>query len=128
MYQPIFHSTQPERLRPLRAAVIGAGAFGRHHATKYAALAGVELVAIADPSVEARAAAMARHGVPTVADWRDLLGKVDFVSVCSPAVTHGQIVRAFLDAGSHVLVEKPIATDLAEAHALIALAADRNWC
>ncbi len=111
---------------PLRAAVIGAGAFGRHHATKYAAMDGVQLVAIADPSVEARAAAMARHGVPTVGDWRELLGKVDIVSVCSPAVTHAEIVRAFLEAGADVLVEKPIATDLAEADALIALAAENN--
>lgn len=116
----------PFARRSLRAAVIGAGAFGRHHAVKYAALAGVELAAVADPSLEARAAAMARHGVPTVADWRDLLGKVDLVSVCSPAVTHGPIVRAFLEAGAHVLVEKPIATDLAEADALIALAESRK--
>lgn len=106
----------------LRAAVVGVGAFGRHHAAKYAAMPGVQLVAVADPSVEARAAAMAAHRVPTVADWQDLLGKVDLVSVCSPAVTHAAIVRAFLDSGADVLVEKPIATTLEEADALIALA------
>ena len=116
----------PNSAAPLRAAVIGAGAFGRHHATKYAAMEGVELVAVADPSVEARAAAMAAHGVPTMADWRELLGKVDIVSICSPAVTHAEIVRAFLEAGADVLVEKPIATDLAEADALIALAEDKG--
>jgi predicted dehydrogenase len=110
----------------LRAAVIGAGAFGRHHATKYTAMEGVQLIAIADPSVDARAAAMARHGVPTVADWRELLGKVDIVSVCSPARTHGEIVRAFLEAGANVLVEKPIATDLDEADELIALATEKG--
>jgi predicted dehydrogenase len=109
-------------LGPLRAGVIGFGAFGRHHAGKYAALPGVALAGIADPSLEARRDALARHGVPVSADWRDLLGKVDLVSVCSPAVTHGAIVRAFLNAGSHVLVEKPIATDLDEADGLIALA------
>ena len=106
----------------LKAAVIGAGAFGRHHATKYRALPGVELVAIADPSAEARRAAVAAHGVPVVADWRELLGTVDVVSVASPAVTHATIVRAFLNAGAHVLVEKPIATSIEEADALIALA------
>ena len=87
---------------------------------------GVELVAIADPSVDARAAVMAAHGVPTVAHWQELVGKVDIVSVCSPAVTHAEIVRAFLDAGADVLVEKPIATNLAEADALIALAEDKG--
>ena len=50
------------------------------------------------------------HGVPAVANWRDLLGKVDIVSICSPAVTHAPIVRAFLNADVDVLVEKPIAT------------------
>ena len=56
------------------------------------------------------------------ADWRELLGKVDCVSVCSPASTHAEIVRAFLNAGAHVLVEKPIATTIEEANDLVALA------
>jgi len=110
----------------LRAAVVGTGAFGRHHASKYAKLPGVMLTAIADPSLDARRASMAAHGVTAVADWRELLGKVDLVSVCSPAVTHAPIVRGFLNAGAHVLVEKPIATDLDEADALIALAETKN--
>ncbi len=117
----------PFRLRPkgaLKAAVIGAGAFGRHHASKYRHIDGVELVAIADPSAEVRKTSLATHGVPAVADWRELLGSVDLVSVCTPAQTHAQIVRAFLNAGAHVLVEKPIATAVEEADALIALAAD----
>ena len=119
----------PFRLRPkgaLKAAVIGAGAFGRHHASKYRHIDGVELVAIADPSAEVRKTSLATHGVPAVADWRELLGGVDLVSVCTPAQTHAQIVRAFLNAGAHVLVEKPIATSVEEADALIALAADTN--
>jgi predicted dehydrogenase len=109
--------------RVLRAGVIGAGVFGTHHATKYKSLPGVRLAAIADPSAKARADVAARHDVPVVADWRELLGKVDCVSVCSPASTHAEIVYSFLSAGAHVLVEKPIATDLDEAEELIALAA-----
>ena len=115
---------------PLKAAVIGAGAFGRHHAGKYRALAeagqGVELFAIADPSPEVRRNLVAQYGVLAVADWRELLGKVDLVSICSPAVTHAEIVRAFLNAGAHVLVEKPIATTIDEANDLVALAARTN--
>lgn len=106
----------------LRAGVIGMGAFGRHHANKYAQAAGVELVGVADPGIEARRLAMAQLGVPTRADWRDLLDRVDIVSICSPAVTHAEIVRAALNAGVDVLVEKPIATDLDEADDLIILA------
>ncbi len=108
----------------LKAAVIGAGAFGRHHASKYRGLEGVELAAIADANPEVRRGALATHGVAAVADWRDLLGRVDLVSICTPAVTHSAIVRAFLNSGAHVLVEKPIATSLEEADALIALAAE----
>ena len=110
---------------PLKAAVIGAGAFGRHHAVKYRALSGqdIELFAIADTSAEVRRNAAAQYGVPAVGDWRELLGKVDLVSICSPAVTHAEIVRAFLNAGAHVLVEKPIATTIEEANDLVALAA-----
>jgi predicted dehydrogenase len=111
---------------PLKAAVIGAGAFGRHHAAKYQALAAagepIELFAVSDPNPEARARAATQYGVPTPADWRELLGKVDLVSVASPAVTHAEIVRAFLNAGAHVLVEKPIATTAEEAAELVALA------
>lgn len=93
---------------------------------KYAKLPGVELVGIADLSADARRHAMVTHGVPAMANWRDLLGEVDIVSICSPAVTHAPIVRAFLNANVDVLVEKPIATDLDEADALIALAEVKN--
>src|SRR6185369_11194095 len=54
-------------------------------------------------------------------DWRELLGKVDLVSICSPAVTHAEMVRDFLNAGAHVLVEKPIATTRQEASELVEL-------
>src|SRR3954471_3883313 len=85
---------------PLKAAVIGAGVFGHHHATKYKSLShagkDVELFAIADPSADMRAKAKAHHSCSVVADWRELLGKVDLVSICSPAVTHAEMVRDFL--------------------------------
>ena len=110
---------------PLKAAVIGAGVFGHHHANKYKSLAqagqNVELYAIADPSAEMLAKARGHHGCKTVSDWRELLGRVDLVSICSPAITHADIVRDFLKAGAHVLVEKPIATTLEEAAELVAL-------
>jgi predicted dehydrogenase len=108
----------------LRAAVIGAGVFGCHHATKYRRLPGVALAAIVDPNAEVRRQVESQFAVPVLADWRALLGRVDVVSVCSPASTHAAIVCAFLSAGAHVLVEKPIATDLDEADELIQLAAD----
>jgi predicted dehydrogenase len=119
---PLIHRVQRGGTEPLKAAVVGAGAFGRHHASKYKALPGVELAAIADLNPDVRRHHQVGQGVRAVADWRELLGHVDVVSVCSPAVTHATIVRAFLNSGAHVLVEKPIATDLDEADELIALA------
>jgi predicted dehydrogenase len=110
----------------LRAAVVGAGVFGRLHMAKYEGLPGVELVAIADPNEVSRSAAELKFGVTAYADWRALKGKVDLVSICSPASTHAEIVRGFLEAGAHVLVEKPIATNLREAEELIALAAAKG--
>jgi len=70
--------------RPLRAAVIGAGVFGRHHATKYLRSPEVKLHAIADPIAEARRHAAKQLHVPVVADWRELLGEVDLVSIFRP--------------------------------------------
>ncbi len=126
MLHSIARGDQDADSKVLRAAVVGTGAFGRHHASKYAKAAGVELVAVADPHPEARKDAAAAHNTRAVADWRNLLGSVDLVSICSPALTHAPIVRAFLNAGAHVLVEKPIATKVEEADALIALAARNN--
>src|SRR5579872_3649135 len=110
----------------LRAAVIGAGVFGRHHAAKYAAIPGVQLTAVADPDAGARARAAADFNVSAVADWHELLGQADLVSICTPATTHAEIVRGFLNHGAHVLVEKPIATTTEEARRLIALARSRG--
>jgi len=104
--------------------VVGGGVFGRHHAAKYMRLPGVTLSAIADPSPEARRQNAMTLRAPVFADWHDLLGQVDIVSVCTPASTHAEIVRAFLSAGTHVLVEKPIATELDEADELVRLAAE----
>jgi predicted dehydrogenase len=87
-------------------------------------LPGVTLSAIADPSPEARRQNAKTLRAPVYADWHDLLGQVDVVSVCTPASTHAEIVRAFLSAGTHVLVEKPIATDLDEADELVRLASE----
>ncbi|HEY7739541.1 MAG TPA: Gfo/Idh/MocA family oxidoreductase [Steroidobacteraceae bacterium] len=110
-------------MSPLRCAVVGAGYLGRFHAQKYAALAGCTLAGIADPSPEARASLAAELGVPVHADHRELLGRVDAVSVATPTALHHPIARDFLLAGAHVLVEKPITTTAPEARELIALAA-----
>jgi predicted dehydrogenase len=107
----------------LRCAVIGAGYLGRFHAQKYAAIAGCALVGVADPSPEARERIASELGVATHADHRALIGRVDAVSVATPTAAHHAVARDFLEAGAHVLVEKPITATAAEARDLIAVAA-----
>ena len=114
-------------MNKVRAAVIGVGYLGRFHAQKYAQAAGCELVAVADARDEVRNAVAAEvHAGAAVADYRDLLGKVDAVSVVTPTPAHFEIAAAFLDAGAHVLVEKPITETPDQARKLIALAAQRG--
>jgi len=110
----------------IRAAVIGVGYLGRFHAQKYAQLPACELVAVVDGRDEVRKAVAAEVGSEALADYRGLLGKVDAVSVVTPTPAHFEIAEAFLAAGAHVLVEKPITETPAQARALIAQAAKSN--
>jgi predicted dehydrogenase len=107
----------------MRTAVIGIGYLGRFHAQKYAALPNSTLVGVADPSEAARTAAAAEFKVATYADYRELLGKVDAVSIVTPTPSHFEVAKAFLSAGAHVLVEKPMTASIVEGEQLIALAA-----
>jgi predicted dehydrogenase len=106
----------------MRTAVIGVGYLGRFHAQKYATLPGSELVAVADPNATTGAAVGAELGVAACTDYRELLGRVEAVSVVTPTPTHHAIARDFLEAGAHVLVEKPMTVTVAEGENLIATA------
>ncbi len=110
----------------VRVAVVGVGHFGAYHADKVAALATAELVAVADRDPARAQAVAAKHGVRWATDYRSLASDVDAVSVTVPTVAHEEVAAAFLAAGKHVLVEKPIAHDLPAARRLIALAAARG--
>ena len=107
----------------IRAAVIGVGYLGRFHAQKYAQSARCQLVAVADVRQETREAVAAEVGTRAVADYRQLFGEVDAVSIVTPTPAHFSIARDFLTAGAHVLVEKPITETPREARELIELAA-----
>jgi predicted dehydrogenase len=109
-------------MEKIRAAVIGVGYLGRFHAQKYAQAEDCELLAVVDSRQEAREKVAAEVGAHAVADYRELLGKVDAVSIVTPTPAHFPIARDFLNAGAHVLVEKPITETGAEARELIALA------
>jgi predicted dehydrogenase len=106
----------------IRSAVIGVGYMGRFHAEKFAACADAELVAVADADA-ARAREIATAlGCAYETDYRVLLPRLDAVCVAVPTEKHHAVVRACLEAGVHVLVEKPLSRTLEEADALLALA------
>lgn len=107
----------------LRAAVIGVGYLGRYHAQKYAALEDVDLVAVVDENLARAEEAAREHGCRAVADFRAILGDVDLVSVVVPTERHYAVARSCLEAGVHILVEKPVTRTLDEAEELIRIAA-----
>jgi len=110
-------------VKTLRTAVIGAGHLGRHHVRLHAADPRARLVAVVD-SDPARAREFAGpHGALALTDPAGLAGQVDAVSVAVPTIAHESVARPLLEAGIHVLVEKPIARSVAEADGLIAAAA-----
>lgn len=109
----------------LKVAAIGVGSLGRHHGRNYAEMAaegGIELVGVCDADVGTAMRVAADNSCSQFTDWRELLGKVDAVSIATPTETHCEIACAFLESGVHVLVEKPIALTLHEADKMIAAA------
>ena len=114
----------------LRIAVIGAGVMGGHHARKVRDRAqregDVVLAGVCDAKLERAQKLGAELGAPVVAEPADLFARADAVIVAVSAVAHYEVARCALEAGLDVLVEKPIAATLAEAEALVALAAGRG--
>ncbi|HHS98092.1 MAG TPA: Gfo/Idh/MocA family oxidoreductase [Chloroflexi bacterium] len=112
--------------RPLRAAVIGVGAMGRNHARVYNEIPDVDLVAAADLD-SARVQETARlYGARPYTDYRRMLEEVrpEIVSVAVPTQHHFSVAVEVMEAGCHVLVEKPITATLEEGQRLIERAAE----
>ena len=109
----------------LRTAVIGVGHLGRQHARIHSDLAAVglaEFVSVCDLDENTAHAIAAERKVESTSDWRKLIGRVDAVSLAVPTESHCEIACDLLEAGVHVLVEKPIARTIVEADEMIAAA------
>lgn len=106
----------------MKVAVVGVGALGRHHARILASLPGVELVAVADPNAEQARTVAERHGCAWTTEFRDVLERVEAVSVAAPTFAHREVGAACLHAGLPVLIEKPLASNIQDARALVELA------
>lgn len=113
----------------IRFGVIGYGLFGAHHARAIARTDGAQLVAIAVPSERSQAAArLDQPDVALYADHRELLARqdIDIVSVVVPNTLHYAVGRAVLAAGKHLLLEKPMALELAHCRELVELAESKS--
>src|SRR2546421_2998150 len=112
----------------LRTAVIGVGHLGRQHARIHAALDDeglIEFVSVCDLDEETARNIAVERDTEWTTDWRDVIGRCDAVSLAVPTEAHAEIACQLLEAGIHVLVEKPIARTLEEADRMIA-AADKS--
>src|SRR6186997_1362424 len=106
----------------LRTAVIGVGSLGRQHARIHSTLAAEGLsqfVSVIDVNEENAQSVGAERGVDWSTDWQTLIGKVDAVSLAVPTEAHCELACGLLEAGIHVLVEKPISRTLEEADVMI---------
>jgi predicted dehydrogenase len=113
-------------MKPLRTGVIGVGHLGQHHARLYAGLPGSTLVGIVDADARRAKEVAERVGTAVCDDVGVLLRQVEAVSIAAPTSAHHAVARQCLEAGVHVLVEKPITATLAEAQELVALARARK--
>lgn len=110
----------------LRCAVVGVGYLGRFHAQKYKMIPEAELVGVSDSNPE-RAKAMGDElHVPGYSDYRELVGKVDAVTIAATTRAHYDLAKYFLSHGVHVNVEKPMTTTVEEAKELVRIAKEKN--
>ena len=103
----------------VRVGVFGTGALGFHHTRILAALPGAELVGLYDPRGEVARAAAETHGARVFPSAEALGAEIQAAVAAVPTVAHAEVAGALLARGVHVLVEKPIASSLAEADRLI---------
>lgn len=112
----------------IRAAVIGIGSIGKHHARIYNELDGVELVAVADIDPNKAQRLAQQYKVTPYTDYQFMLAReeIDIVSLAVPTQLHRQAALDVIEEGTHVLVEKPIASTVEEAREIISRAKEKG--
>ena len=116
--------SQRNQLEPIRVGIIGVGNMGQHHTRVLSMLKDVELVGISDINVERGIDTASKYRVRFFEDYHDLLPHVDAVCIAVPTRLHHAVGMTCLQAGVHVLIEKPIAASIVEAESLVNAAAE----
>jgi len=111
---------------PLKIGVIGVGNMGQHHTRVLSMIKDVELVGVSDVNVERGLDIASKYRLRFFENYLDLLPHVDAVCIAVPTRLHHQVGMDCLSAGVHVLIEKPIAANIAEAESLVNAAAEFN--
>ncbi len=110
----------------LKVGVIGTGHLGRFHTRVYSELPGCELIGVYDTDSERAAAVAAEYGTVALPTMGALVEAAEAVSIAVPTTAHHEIGMACLDAGVHVLIEKPIASTVEQARELVETARKRD--
>ena len=121
-------SATPQRSpkEPIRVGVIGVGNMGQHHTRVLSLLKDVELVGISDVNIERGLDTAGKYQVRFFEQYQDLLRHVDAICIAVPTLLHYEVGMACLQMGVHVLIEKPIAANIAEAESLVNAAAEAD--
>jgi len=118
------HQVQRNLPQPIKIGVIGVGNMGQHHARVLSLLKDVEIVGVADINVERGLNIASKYRVRFFEDYHDLLPYVEAVCIAVPTRLHHEVGMTCLQAGVHILIEKPIAASIAEAESLVNAAAE----
>ncbi len=116
---------EPPRRTPVKVGVLGTGALGQHHARIYAELAAagqVQFIGVYDAVPDVARKIAEKHHVRAFASVADLVAAVEAASIVTPTTTHFELSRMLLNAGRHVLVEKPMTDNTEQAGELVQLA------
>lgn len=107
-----------------RLAVIGGGIMGANHARVARSLRDAELAYVVDPDLSRAGALAANLGVKAAGTVEEILDDIDAAVIAAPSELHAELGLALIGAGKHVLIEKPLATTVADAERLVQAAAD----
>ena len=110
----------------IKVGVLGVGSLGQHHARNYGDMPDCDLVGVCDIDLKAAQRVASKCSTEAYPNHQELMEKIDAVSIVVPTVYHHAMATEFLEAGIHVLVEKPITSDLVQARELIDLAMEHN--
>lgn len=111
---------------PVKVGVIGVGYLGRHHARIYSEIEEAELIAVIDIDKTKADTLAKEYNCSPIYDYREIIDKVDALSIVTPTTTHYSIAYECLSAGKDLLIEKPITETVEEAEELIKLSKEKN--